>query len=272
MSKNRKPTGRHVTHKSWDKAASITQKWKRGIAVGCSHGQLIDPEAQKAVLQFTKSWNPHALIHLGDAFDFAAFRRGAADTPDAAMDPQSDITMAKEFLDDFFSSTTRGEKRVLFNGNHEDRLYKLAQSPNAVVSFAAQAGINCLQDIASQNKADLVPYDSVDKAQRTFGDTKFMHGYMHGVNAVRDHAATHGKIVIAHLHIAMVDAAPRDDNAVGYCVGTLANIPAMFYAKTFKNRHRWSQGFVYFEYNDNQTHICLVRKEKHQSQWHLPPV
>jgi len=50
--------------------------WKKWMAVGCSHGDQIDPDARKAVLVFKERWKPDMTIHLGDFLDLAAFRSG----------------------------------------------------------------------------------------------------------------------------------------------------------------------------------------------------
>ena len=59
-------------------------RWKKFLAVSCSHGHLADARATKAVLEFKKNWKPDTTLHLGDAIDLAAFRAGAMRSPDSS--------------------------------------------------------------------------------------------------------------------------------------------------------------------------------------------
>ena len=58
-------------------------KWKKFLAVSCSHGHLADAKATKAALEFKKRFKPDTTLHLGDAIDLAALRAGAMRNPDA---------------------------------------------------------------------------------------------------------------------------------------------------------------------------------------------
>ena len=59
-------------------------KWKKFLAVSCSHGHLADAKATKAALEFKKRWKPDTTLHLGDAIDLAALRSGAMKNPDSS--------------------------------------------------------------------------------------------------------------------------------------------------------------------------------------------
>jgi hypothetical protein len=59
-------------------------------------------------------------------------------------------------------------------------------------------GLLCLEKIAKELKARLYPYHI--RSFYELGGTKFLHGYMYNVQAIRDHAETYGQCVIAHLH------------------------------------------------------------------------
>ena len=75
--------------------------WKKWMAVGCSHGDQIDPEARKAVLMFKERWKPDTTIHLGDFLDLAAFRSGAISDPnssDRAASISDDLSAGIDFL------------------------------------------------------------------------------------------------------------------------------------------------------------------------------
>ena len=54
----------------------MAQKFKKFLAVTCSHGHLADAKATRAVLEFKKRWKPDLTLHLGDAIDLAALGQG----------------------------------------------------------------------------------------------------------------------------------------------------------------------------------------------------
>jgi hypothetical protein len=226
------------------------------MAVGCSHGILADKISLANVVSFATKWKPDTAIHLGDFCDLAAFRAGAKGTADEAISPQDDFNAGCEFLEQYFEASG-ATKRIIHEGNHEDRVHTLAANPNAVIAFAAQQGVNAIRDVSKRLKAELVEYDNIT-GWRQFGDTIFGHGYMCNETFIRDHAETFGKCCIAHGHKVGQATGRRSDNPTAYCVGTLANIPAMGYAKLKRSRLAWSQGLNYFEYCDDETVLWLV--------------
>ena len=103
------------------------------MAVSCSHGDHIDPEARDAVLTFKDRFKPDNTIHLGDFVDMAAARGGAmsdANASDRAASVAEDLAAGVDFLQEL------RPQHILY-GNHEDRLFKLANCPNALAAHAA---------------------------------------------------------------------------------------------------------------------------------------
>jgi predicted phosphodiesterase len=49
------------------------------MAIGCTHGDLIDKDAFKTFMSRRRHYNPDHMFHLGDAFEFTALRKGATD-------------------------------------------------------------------------------------------------------------------------------------------------------------------------------------------------
>ena len=243
-------------------AFSIGKGWKKWFAVGCSHGDNIDPEARAAALAFKERWKPDTTIHLGDFIDLSGFRAGAvrdSNDPDHADDIITDLVAGVEFLHEL-------EPQYILCGNHEARLYRLSKSPNAVLAYAANMTIGKIQQTAESLKAKLTPYSN--RSWIELGDTKFMHGHMCNVAAIRDHAEAHGNVVIAHLHRVGWERARRSDSASGYCVGMLADF-GMEYASATRSNLAWSQGFAYGYYSDKTTTVNLCER-KHNHPWLLP--
>lgn len=238
--------------------------FKRFLAIGCTHGALMDQDAFASVMGFKARWKPKARIHLGDVSDYAAFRSGAKGSRDEAVELGPDLEAGIGCLREF------GATDVLL-GNHDDRVWKLADHHNAVVARAAGSVKGEFLKACDEMKARVVDHYDINRSWITLGDTKFLHGFMFNEMAIRDHAEHFGKCVIAHLHKAGIATARRCDHAVAYCVGTLANVGAMDYAKARRATAAWSHGFVWGEYNDTECHINLCHSPQGQAgSWRMP--
>jgi predicted phosphodiesterase len=237
--------------------------WKKWMAVACSHGEYLDPEAREAVLAFKERWKPHTTLHLGDFIDLAAMRSGAMSNPsstDRARNVAHDVHEGVQFLQEL------RPQHVLF-GNHEARLYGLRESPNALAAHAAQTVLQDIDDVAKKLKARVYEYNIRSYAQ--LGDTKFLHGYMYNVQAVRDHAEAFGsRIVMGHIHRCGQERARTLNGVSGYAIGMLARFD-MEYAATRRATLGWSQGFGWGEYNDQFCTVNVCERTFGQP-WRLP--
>lgn len=246
--------------------AALIRKWKRWMAIGCSHGALVDPDAVRAVLKFRDSFKPERRIHLGDICDYAAFRSGAPGTPDEATLLAPDIAAGAKLIRQF-------EPTDVLIGNHDERVWRLADHTNAVIAHAASCSRQEFLTACEQSGVrKIVDHYDINRSWIEIGDTKFLHGFgMGGENAIRDMAEHFGKSVVAHFHRAESAGARRSDHAICYCVGTLANVAAMPYAKTRRATARWSHGFTYGEYTDKECRIWLSQAPQGEAKnWRLP--
>lgn len=231
---------------------NINRPWKRWMAVGCSHGSHIDPRARAAVLAFKRDFDPERRIHLGDYHDAAAFRAGAKGTNDETANITDDLTAMKSFLWDYAPTD-------LINGNHDDRLWKLADHYNAVIARAAQSAIGEIRDVVESLPCRHIDHYHINRSWLQLGNFRFLHGFMYNEQAIRDHAEHFGNCVIAHLHKVGEATGRRSDHPVAYCVGTLARIDDMDYAKTRRATAAWSQGLAYGEYTEDECTVNLER-------------
>lgn len=242
----------------------VIQKWTKFLAVGCSHGTHISQEAREAVLQFQKRYKPEEVIHLGDAIDCTSLRAGAIKdsisgdhSADLADDFESGICFLKEL-----------SPTIYMMGNHENRLYALAQSSSAVISFAAEKGIEEIEKVAKKLHCRVFPYD-IEKGIVVLGGTAFLHGFLHSENAVRDTIESVGRpVVMAHLHRAEIQRGRMLNSPYGICTGTLANIGAMAYARQRRATLRWGHGFVWGEYSPKGCVAWLATPTG--GEWRLP--
>ncbi len=231
------------------------------MAVGCSHGHLACPKALRAVLTFRDKFRPDYTAHLGDFVDVAALRSGAAGSKDETADIDYDLKCGTNFLE-------RLEPNTIFFGNHDDRLERLQNHPKAVVAYCAGKIMGEINDLAGKLKANIVPY-GIHCGWRPLGNYLLGHGYNYGEAAIRDHAESVGNCVIAHLHRTGEERGRRLEGATGYCVGTLADIPSLEYAKTRRATLKWNMGFAWGEYCDSATVVNIARRADN-GDWRLP--
>lgn len=241
---------------------NITRKWKKVLALGCSHGLHADPVAIAAVLKFREQFNPDTCIHLGDFVDTTAFRSGAKGTSDESEPVQPDVDGGLDFLEKL-------RPTLVFAGNHEDRINRLISSPNAIVSHCAQCVLKEIEATCKKLKADYVPYTGVNQG-RIIGDYRYCHGVLYGENATRDHAETFGNIVHAHTHRTGMAKGRRSDRPTGFSVGTLTRSGAMEYAKLRRSTLSWAQGFVFGYYTDTGSQLYLHEHPHDAHDWKLP--
>ncbi len=231
------------------------------MAVGCSHGEFIDPDAREAVIKFKSRWKPQTTLHLGDFVDLAALRAGAGPgTKDSAKSVSKDVDAGVAFLREL------RPQHILF-GNHENRLMPMAASPNAIAAHAAQSVLEEINECARDLKARVYPYNVRSYAQ--LGDTKFLHGFVYNVNAIRDTAESYGcKTVMAHIHRCGQERARTLNGVSGYALGMLMGFDAE-YASTRRQTLAWSQGFAWGEYGDTYCTVNICERPFGQP-WRLP--
>jgi len=159
---------------------------------------------------------------------------------------------------------------MLFMGNHEHRLWELAGSVNKLKAYGAQAGIDWIQRLASSIKAETVPYDVQYGGRRLGPKLVAGHGYMFNVAAIRDHVEMMegDSCIIGHLHHLGTETGRSLSGPQGWCVGTLANIPAMHYARRRRATLRWSHGLAYGEVSDKGHVVNLLGPVAEE--WRMP--
>ena len=244
---------------------NTSKGYKRWMSVGCSHGDLADDDATRAVLKFKRIWNPHMVIHHGDYIDMAAFRGGAKGTSDECVPVENDLKKGIQFL-------RKLRPNVIINGNHENRLWKDMNHPNAIVARAASSVVNEIRELAVSLKAHHIEHYDITRSWYQLGNFRFIHGFgMGGMNGLKEMGEHFGNVVCAHLHVAEEVAIRRAEPTRAYCVGTLANVPSMGYALGRRATARWSHGFAWGEYNDRDCRVWISQCAAGQAAfWRLP--
>jgi hypothetical protein len=246
--------------------ANISRKWRRYVALTCSHGSDIDPRAREAALTFIDRYKPQTRLHLGDAIDLACLRAGARrdpDDPDRASSLMDDLLAGLSFLHEL-------KPTIYFHGNHEARAVGLAHSGNQVVAYAAGAVMARIQDELARYKTEIVPYAGILKnSVRHLGGTAFLHGALFNVSAARDTAETIGThCVFGHTHRVAIEAARTHSDAIGYNIGCLARLD-MEYAAGRRQSLAWRHAICFGEYLPDGTG-CTVNVLTLSPHYRLP--
>jgi hypothetical protein len=242
----------------------ISNKKKRILAVGCSHGEFANRDALAAVLLFREQFKPDTTIHLGDAYDTKAFRTGArpnSGDSDEAHPIEGDIAAGVHFLENL-------RPTVFCMGNHEQRLINLSKHHNTIIRAAANG---VLKEILEPVKeAIIIPYTVLKVGWYRLGNFRFGHGHLYGENYLRDTAERWGNTVVAHAHRAGMSKGRRLDNPTAFGVGTLADIDSLEYAHGRASTLSWSHGFVFGEYDDHTCHLWLHEWPCGETRWDIP--
>lgn len=239
------------------------RKWKRWVAVSCSHGDRIHPAARYEVLTWLHNYKPHLTMHLGDFVDTTAFLAGGNTTEDAPIAP--DLEAGIEFLREFHV----GDIRHTWCGNHEDRLWRYLNDRREMVRYSAQCCIEALTKAAVNIRSSLFLYDPRSMWKRV-GNTLFGHGTIFNENAARDLAEQLGEnVVFGHTHKVAIQPARSGRNVTGYNIGWLGDRNSMGYAKTRRATSAWQNAFAYGEYTDDETtiHVQVCRHSKQKADY-----
>lgn len=246
---------------------NITKKWRRVMAVGCSHGNRANPKALDAVLRFKRRYKPDAVIHLGDAYDLASLRAGAmgnSNDSDSVDDYMADIDAGAKFIGQL-------EPTVLCVGNHDERAAKFRGHHNAVIrGYAAMLWDKMLAPARKCKAKVIEQYTVLPAGWYTLGGYKWGHGHLYAGNFLRDTATAWGNTVVAHAHRAGMAKGRRSDNPTCFSPGTLADIPAMEYALRRAATLEWSHGIVWGEYTDDRAQLMVTEWPQGETEWRLP--
>jgi predicted phosphodiesterase len=252
--------------------ADIVHKWKKLMAVSCSHARYVDKEAWNHVLKFKERFSPDTILHLGDFIDLSALMGNGAGSGSDGDEVTPDIDTGLVHLKQLMAGC---KDPYILCGNHEDRAWKLAHSKNSVTAYCAHKIINAIEDTAKDLKARLIPYTGIEQMV-DIADCGFTHGTIYNETASRDMAESYcnGKrrrIIFGHSHKVAIQSARTHHGGTGYNIGTLTQRGALDYAKTRRSTFAWNQCVFYAEYCEslNQSSVNLSTRS-HGEVWRMP--
>ena len=179
---------------------------RRFVVASDSHGDEVDPETAKALFSFIADFKPQIRIHAGDAWDFRNLRRGASDD-EKAHSLEADWDAGSDFLAQFFDG---GKENHFLRGNHDERLWRFADSATGLLRDYAKEGIARVEKLTAKARAKMLPYDSRLGVLR-LGNLKVIHGYAAGIGAARKHAIVYRNCLFGHTHNTDVAASETDE-------------------------------------------------------------
>lgn len=249
--------------------ANIVNTWKRFAALGCSHARFLDKEAWNAFMTFREAFKPHFLAHLGDAIDMTGLMGNGIGSGSAGDDLEPDVDTGLVHLREL-------KPTVFLMGNHEDRAYKLRNSKNPTIGYAAEKICQQIEQTCQKIKCRTIPYTGVFQTY-DLADIVFQHGVLFNEMAARDTAeylCTNGsrrKAIFVHTHKTAIQSARNLTSAVGYNIGTLSRRGALDYAKGRRATLAWTQAWAWGFYNEklNQS-VVYITQRNHDEIWHQP--
>ena len=208
--------------------------WQNFIIVGDNHGDLEERSVTSAMFKFMKDWQPKHRIHLGDCFDARPLRSGV--NPDEAKEGvAADFATGAEFLLKF-------RPTAFLRGNHDERLWEQSRRSGMLGEYA-QDLTDTVEDYLKKTRCPMLPYDKRLGVYK-LGLLNVIHGYSHGMNAVRTAAQTYGAVVQGHIHSTQTAVIPALDYRVGRSIACLCDLDPNYTLRTIGYLNH-SHGFGY---------------------------
>lgn len=212
--------------------------YRRFVFASDFHGDHHDREATRAFLKFCDQWQPEIRVFGGDLWDFRSMRKGASEEEkrDSMLRDYAD---GRQFLNDY-------HPQFFLRGNHDERLWDLAQTDKGILSDCAIRMTGEIEAEVKQLKIRMLPYHKREGVLR-IGSLKMLHGYCAGINAARKHAWTYGSCLFGHIHSIDHATLERTEKTMARAVGCLAKLDMEYNRAqigSLRHAHGWAYGVV----------------------------
>ena len=179
------------------------------------HGDMQDTAANDALFRFIDVWKPKLRVFGGDLWDFRPLRRKACEDEQResmVKDYEAGIAWLKRFRPNYF-----------LRGNHDERLWELAEKDNGIKSDYAAQGVAKIEALVASMRCKMLPYHNRDGILR-IGHLKMLHGFHAGINAARQTALVYGSCLFGHVHTIDEHSIPGLERRVARSVGCLCKL------------------------------------------------
>ena len=235
----------------------------RWMAVFDVHGDEQDPESVAKMFEFKEQhWKPHESIHGGDNWNFAALRKGA-DEYDREKSMKEDYDRGMSFLERF-------RPKYFCRGNHDERLWDLAEHGKGIIKDFAKQGIASIESKLHRVGVNMIPYDSKYGFFQYGRGFNFMHGYSHSVHCSKEISDGYpGVTLFGHVHAFSSFRTASFDERIGQAVGCLCDLD-MNFERSRKAKLKKENGWAYGIKNTKTGHCQYWLARKTGDQWILP--
>lgn len=232
---------------------------KRFLFCSDLHGDQACEKSVKAVMAATKDFKPHLKIFGGDLMDARPLRRGAS-REERAEGMQYDWRAGIKFLHEW-------QPTHALMGNHDKRIYDLAEASNGIETEYAFKGTQELERAYAEVNCLWKPYHK--RSVWKFGSLSFLHGFYHGVNACRQHANVYGNCIFGHIHAADQYTAPCIKRRTSMSAGCLCDLD-MKWSAHIPGTLRHNHGFIMGMINEKTGAWTAWQVEEVDGKWHVP--
>lgn len=236
----------------------LPRKPIRWVAAGDTHGDMIDLDAESALLEFCKDYRPDYRIHLGDALDARSLRRGVGNDAESAESLNDDIEA-------YASHMARFKPDVYLFGNHEHRIPALASSSGSALvrDYCSDLQDKVIRIARKAGAKTILPYHA-EKGVYRLGPVAFVHGYAHGLNATaeqgRHYADRGGALIHGHTHTIQQVNLTKHEGGAAFSAGCLCRKEEMAYASMRLATSRWGSAFASGWIDGDDWGVTLIHK------------
>jgi len=234
--------------------------YKKFVFATDVHGDMQDIAANEVLFKFLDIWKPAIRVFGGDLWDFRPLR-GKANEDEKRESIREDFEAGIGWLKRF-------RPHYFLRGNHDERLWELAEKDKGVTSDYAAQGIAQISAIMARMKCQMLPYHKRDGILR-IGHLKMLHGFFAGVYSARGHALVYNSCLFGHVHTIDEHSVPGLDRRVARSVGCLCKLDMDYNART-PSSLRHSHGFAYGIIDDRSGEYNVWQAESINGKWILP--
>ena len=232
---------------------------KKFIFASDLHGDEQDAYAVRALKAATDDYKPHYRIFGGDLMDAKPLRRGAS-REERGQGMKADWKAGIKFLHNW-------KPTHALMGNHDKRIYDLAEAKNGIETEYAQTGTRELEKAYAEVGCQWKPYHK--RSVWKFGDLSFLHGFYHGANATRQHSSVYGSCIFGHIHAVDQYTAPSMKRRVAMSAGCLCSLD-MKWSAHIPGTLRHNHGFIMGVINEKTGGWSAWQIEKVDKKWVIP--
>jgi hypothetical protein len=209
---------------------------------------------------FVSDFKPDVRVFGGDLWDFRALRKGASEDEkreSMSKDYNAGLEFIKRYKPDYF-----------LRGNHDERLWELAESDRGVISDYAMSGVVEIGDVLKKMGCKMLPYHKRAGVLR-IGSLKMLHGFACGIYAARTTALVYGSCLFGHVHTVDQHSIAGLDRRVARAVGALCSLDMDYSART-PSTLRQANGFAFGVVHKKSGHYFVNQAERIDGKWLIP--